>query len=294
MKKLWILVIPVLLLVTGFLLKSSSKQDVAARVSEQSFVQPAAPQSEEALRSLGYGGGDSQKPEVSRKVIQSGEVTIQVKQYERFFDALQKRMGRINGYVSNVQSQRSGDAVSSASLTLRVPPDQLNALVSWMREQGVLITERIQTEDISEQYYDLKARLENARRFENRLLEMLKSETGKLQDLILVEEKINQIREQIEQMEGKMRYFDALTSLATLSIQVQVESVYVPLQKPTFVKRALESAKESVNALWSATQEAAILLIVVLPWMIPATAMFYIMRLAFRYVRRNRRLTEAV
>jgi Domain of unknown function (DUF4349) len=288
MKKALLVVIPVLLLVAGFLFKGARKE--LSPVRAEMISQPASPGAEEQLRSLGY-GGDTLKPALTRKVIQSGEVTIQVKQYERFFEALQKRVGMINGYVSNVQSHRSGDAVSSASLTLRIPPEQLHSVVSWLREQGMLINERIQTEDISEQYYDLKARLENARRFETRLLEMLKSETGKLQDLILVEEKINQIREQIEQMEGKLRYFDALTNLATLSIQIQVESAYVPPQAPTFVQRAVRSAKKSWKALWSATQNAAILLIMVLPWMIPSVGMFYVMWFAVRYVRRNRRVT---
>lgn len=292
MKKLWILVIPILLLVAGFAFKSSSKRH-SVTTSQIEFAKLASPEEEKQLVALGYVSDGGRKPEVTRKVIQSGEVTIQVKQYERFFEALQKRIGMMNGYVSNVQSQRSGDVVSSASLTLRVPPEQLHTVVSWLREQGLVITEKIQTEDISEQYYDLKARLENARRFETRLLEMLKSETGKLQDLILVEEKINQIREQIEQMEGKLRYYDALTSLATLSIQVQVESIYVPPQKPTFVRRAIDSAQESINALWSATQEGAILLIVILPWMIPAIGLFYIARFAFRNIRRNRKSVEA-
>jgi hypothetical protein len=290
MKKVLLIVVAVLLLVASFLFKGSRKEASIAR--SQMVAQHGTPEeAEESLRSLGYGGEDATKPAPIRKVIQSGEVTIQVKQYERFFEAVQKRIGMMNGYVSNVQSQRSGNAVSSASLTLRIPPEQLHAVVSWLREQGMLINERIQTEDISEQYYDLKARLENARRFETRLLEMLKSETGKLQDLILVEEKINQIREQIEQMEGKLRYFDALTSLATLSIQVQVESKYVQLQAPTFIQRAVRSAKESLKALVAATQEAAILVIVILPWMIPAVGVYYFMRGAVRYVRRNRRVT---
>jgi primosomal protein N'' len=290
MKKVLLIVIPVLLLVAGFLLKGARKESSPARAEIVS--QPAAPEAEEQLQSLGY--VMDTKSTFTRKVIQSGEVTIQVKQYERFFKALQKRVGMIHGYVSNVQSQRSGDAVSSASLTLRIPPEQLHAVVSWLREQGMLITERIQTEDISEQYYDLKARLENAHRFETRLLEMLKSETGKLQDLILVEEKINQIREQIEQMEGKLRYFDALSTLANLSIQIQVESTYVSPQAPTFVQRAVRSAKESWKALGSATQEVAILLIMVLPWLIPATGMFYVLRFVVRHVGKGRKVVEAV
>ena len=292
MKKLWLLLIPVLLIVAVFVFKSAPRHSIARY--RMLMSQPASAEADKQLASLGYISEEApERNVVARKLIQSGEITIQVRQYERFLEALQKRIGVIDGYMSNVQSQRNGSAVSSASLTLRIPPKQLQGVVSWMREQGVIIAEKIQTEDISEQYYDLKARLENARRFENRLLEMLKSETGKLPDLILVEEKINQIREQIEQMEGKLRYYDALTSLATLSVQIQVESVYIPPQEPTFVQRAIDSAKDSIQALVAATQNAAILLIVVLPWMIPAIAFFYLARFAFRLVKRSRRAVHA-
>jgi hypothetical protein len=294
MKKALILVLPLATVLIFLGVVASKKEHSLVQHKMQSEPVSQARDTEN-MRALGYVAAEEETPIVARKIIQSGEVTIQVKRYQPFFSALEKRMKTLNGYMANIQSRRTGDTVSSASLTLRVPPERLTQLVSWLREQGNLSSEKITSEDISEQYYDLKARLENARRFENRLLEMLKSETGNLQELILVEEKLNQTREQIEQMEGKLRYFDALTNLATLIVQVQVESHYVPPDKPTFVQRARHAWRDSIDGMFAAGQALAILIVAALPWMLPVLLLFLLLRTFIRSIKRRRnRLAEAV
>jgi hypothetical protein len=71
-------------------------------------------------------------------------------------------------------------------------------MVSWLREQGIIQSENIKAEDVSEEYYDIQARLENAKRLEARLLDMVQKNTGKLADLVLLEEKLGEVRERIE------------------------------------------------------------------------------------------------
>jgi hypothetical protein len=298
MKKLLFLLIPIVVLALVFSRNDTEKAHQAIFAKEPAAI-PASASQDEKLRSLGY-TGDADKPQsiVVRKIIRSGEVTLQVKHYEPFFQALQKRIDLMGGFVANIQSQRSGESVSTAALTLRIPPAQLQMLVSWLREQGMIANEHIQAEDISEQYYDLKARLENAKRFESRLLEMIKTQTGNLQDLILVEGKLNEVREQIEQMEGKVRYFDALTDLATLTVQVQVESVYIPPVPPTFAHRVAAAWRNSLSGLFETSQAFALIVVAVTPWILPlmivAVVARFLVRFVWRMLRRNRGLQSAV
>jgi hypothetical protein len=273
MKKLLFLLIPIVILalVVSRPGKSITHPTVFADKDMQ-IAKPASlaasPQQDEE-RSLDYTAGGVKDPVVVRKIIHSGEITLQVKHYEPFFQALQKRVDMMGGFIANIQSQRNGESVSTASLTLRIPPAQLQMMVSWLREQGMIANEHIQAEDISEEYYDLKARLQNAQRFEARLLEMIKTQNGNLQDLILVEAKLNEVREQIEQMEGKVRYIDALTDLATLTLQVQVESVYVPPAPPTFLHRIAAAWRNSIAGLFETSQALALVVVAVVPWILP-------------------------
>src|SRR5262249_45857762 len=163
------------------------------------------------LKALGYltstDEGQAEAPIMERKIIKTGDVTIYIDNYDRFVNSLQNHVSSMRGYISQIQANRASFHFSNGLFVLRIPPERLTEFVSWLKEQGMVSSESIKADDISEQYYDLQARLDNARRFETRLLEMLKTQTGKLSDVVLVEEKLNEVREQIEQMEGKIKYF---------------------------------------------------------------------------------------
>ena len=71
---------------------------------------------------------------------------------------------------------------------------------------------------------DLAARAANGRRLEERLVELLRTRTGKLQDVLSVERELARVREEIERMEGRLRFSRPAPQLSTLSV-----SLYEPL-----------------------------------------------------------------
>jgi hypothetical protein len=234
----------------------------------------------------------AQATAMPRKIIKNGEIGLVVKSYDPFFNALQKQVADSGGYLSQIQVYRGTGSISSAQIVLRLPPEKLDPFIIWLRDQGILSSEKITAEDISEQYYDLQARLENARKFESRLLEMLKTQTGKLQDLVLVEEKLNQIREQIEQFEGKLRYFDNLVGMSTLTLNISVEEKYTSSKTVTFSDRASQAWNDSVQSLKDFFQTFGLILIAVVPWVIPFGVLiiigWYSVKLIWRLLKRHK------
>src|SRR5213079_2966484 len=75
-------------------------------------------------------------------------------------------------------------------------------------------------EDVGEEFVDVQARMDNARRLEQRLIGLLATRTGKLKDVLDVEQALAQVREEIERYEGRIRYLQAHTAMSTLSITV--------------------------------------------------------------------------
>jgi hypothetical protein len=65
---------------------------------------------------------------------------------------------------------------------------------------------------------DLTARVANSRRLEERLIDLLGTRTGRLQDVLSVERELARVREEIERMEGRLRYIKTRAALSTLSI----------------------------------------------------------------------------
>lgn len=229
-------------------------------------------------------------PEIIRKIVKTGDIRLVVKTYEPFSSALEKQVSVAGGYISQAQINRGPGEISSAQIILRIPPDKLDLLVSWLRDQGIVTSENIKADDISEQYYDLKSRLDNARKFEARLLDMLKTQTGNLQELVLVEEKLNQVREQIEQFEGKIRYFDNIAAMSTLTLNVSVEEHYVSPKSPTFGDRAAEVWRDSVQALVAFIQGLGLIVVGLIPWLIPLGIIlaigWYLLKFIWRFLTR--------
>jgi hypothetical protein len=73
---------------------------------------------------------------------------------------------------------------------------------------------------VSEEFVDLTARVANAHRLEDRLVELLRTRTGKLQDVLTVERELARVREEIERMEGRLRFLKSSAQLSTLSVNL--------------------------------------------------------------------------
>ncbi len=224
-------------------------------------------------------------PSPERKIITSGQVALTVKVYDPFYKALEQQLQQVGGYVSNLEATRDSGSVRFATITIRIPPARTNLMVSWLREQGMIQSENIKAEDVSEEYFDIQARLQNAKRLESRLLDMVQKNTGKLEDLILLEEKLGEVRENIEQMEGRIRNMDRLISLATLTLNVQVQSS-ITVATPTFASRALYAWKNSLKALKEVSQSGLLALIAILPWILPVGLAVVILMFVFKGIRR--------
>jgi Domain of unknown function (DUF4349) len=231
-------------------------------------------------------------PAPERKIITSGQVALTVKVYDSFYKSLEQQLQQVGGYVSNLEATRDSGAVRWATITIRIPPARTNLMVSWLREQGMIQSENIKAEDVSEEYYDIQARLANAKRLEARLLDMVQKNTGKLADLVLLEEKVGEVRENIEQMEGRIRNMDRLISLATLTLNVQVQST-TTIETPTFASRAIHAWKHSLKSLKEVSQSGLLVLIAILPWILPVSLAVVILMFVFKGIRRMFRTRTA-
>ena len=84
------------------------------------------------------------------------------------------------------------------------------------------------TEDVTKAYFDTDARLKNARVMEQRLIDMLKTKTGKVSDLLQVEKELGRVREEIEKMQGELKYWDSQVQFATVTISLAEKDMEEP------------------------------------------------------------------
>jgi hypothetical protein len=86
---------------------------------------------------------------------------------------------------------------------------------------------------VGEEFVDVTARMENARRLERRLVELLATRTGKLDDVLAVERELARVREEIERYEGRIRYLSAHVATSTIVATVHEKAPIVATQPGT-------------------------------------------------------------
>jgi hypothetical protein len=107
--------------------------------------------------------------------------------------------------------------------SLRIPAPQLVAAVAELKALGRVENEAQNGEEVTQQHADLLARLKNSRETELRLQDVLRTRTGKVKDILEVEEEIARVRGEIEQMEAEQQTLEHRVNFATIDLKLAEE-----------------------------------------------------------------------
>ena len=151
-------------------------------------------------------------------VIRTGFAGVEVDSLEPAMAALRLSAQQLGGYVANATVTSGREQHRSATLEVKVPAARFDDLISGLRPLGRVENVNVTAEDVGEEFVDVTARIANAKRLEERLIDLLATRTGKLQDVLNVERELARVREEIERHEGRLRYLKSRTALSTLSI----------------------------------------------------------------------------
>jgi hypothetical protein len=158
--------------------------------------------------------------DVSNMVIRTADVSIEVDSLEPAVARVRELAAQFGGYVASTDITTGKAQLRTARLEVKVPAQRFDESLSGLSPIGKLESVSVEAEDVGEQFVDVSARMENARRLERRLIDLLATRTGKLKDVLDVEQSLARVREEIERYEGRMRYLRAHTAMSTLSVTV--------------------------------------------------------------------------
>ena len=164
----------------------------------------------------------------NRKLIRNANVELEVVSFD---EAVQKIIVLANeerGYVATTNSEKQANGKLRGQVIAKVLPENLDRFLQKIRGLGELKNQMLGTEDVSKAYFDTDARLKNARVMEQRLIEMLKTKAGKVSDLLQVEKELGRVREEIEKMQGELKYWDSQVQFATVTISLAEKDMEEP------------------------------------------------------------------
>jgi len=194
-----------------------SLQDRKAKVDQDAAAQPAAQATPPSAAA---------PPE--QKLIRNANVEFEVANFETAADAITGIATEEQGYVATRNSARGANGKLSGTIVVKMPPRNLDGFLLKIHAVGELKSQTLGAEDVTKAYFDTDARLRNAKRMEERLLDLLARTTGKVSDLLQVEKELGRVRGQIEEMQGQLKYWDALVAYATVTVSLYEKEMNQP------------------------------------------------------------------
>jgi len=152
-----------------------------------------------------------------RMVIMAANLDIEVDDFDSSFNALIEMTETHNGFVQDSSSYTRSDGSKGGYATIRVPEDEFLDLILAFEELGRVSSKSISGEDVTEEYIDLNARLNNSRLEEKRLFEILDM-AADVEDILAVERELSRVRGEIERFEGRINYLEDRVSLSTITV----------------------------------------------------------------------------
>ena len=198
-----------------------------------------------------------------RKVIYDGQMQLEASDTRAAFDRIIALVQGAGGFIAatSIGDTTEEDEQPTISLTLRLPADSLTATLTQIRAVADrVVTESLQSQDVTDQFVDIEAQLRNLTALETELLALL----AELRDnnnadpskLLQVFDQIRATRGEIEQLEGRRQMLENLVSLATLHIGIVPLPASVPIvptdpawEPATQAKEALRDLVETMQGL---------------------------------------------
>jgi Domain of unknown function (DUF4349)/Putative zinc-finger len=222
-------------------------------------------------------------------IIRTAQLSVITKEFDKARANLEGILKRHRGYVGELKAGGSTGSGRSLTATLRVPADQLDATLTEVKTLGRVESESQSGQDVTSQYVDLQARLSNARNTEQRLTDLLRNRTGKLSDVLEVEQELDRVRGEIEQMEAERKNMSNQVSYATLNATI-AEDYKAQLQvvPPSTSTRLSNAAVEGYRSMADGVVSLALFLLSTGPSLLLwGVVLFLPARLIWKKVRRS-------
>lgn len=217
-------------------MRSPVPQVAATRVVEKEVMvevpaQPALP-AEESAGAAGPAPITTEALADVRKIIYEGNMYLVVEDTEKAAEEIQAMAVSAGGYVARMNGYRQGDRMVY-DITIRVPAEKFeNARISLRKLAVRVEREDISTQDVTDQYYDIEARLKTLKETEAELTELLRETRergGDVDEIMKIYDRLTRLRADIESLQGQLNRLDKLVAFSTLNIHLEPHILTEPI-----------------------------------------------------------------
>jgi uncharacterized protein DUF4349 len=272
---------------------ATAKPFVATDEVDKTEIQQAAQQNvslSDAVRA------EATAAAADRKIIRNADITIEVTSPTDAQHRVTSIAESHGGFVvtSEAKQRENSDPARRTldfKLVVRVPSDQFGVAFDEIKSlAGNTPEEHVASQDVTEDFIDLEARIKTQKALEAQFLEIMR-QAHKVEDALEVQTQIADVRTEIEKLEGRKRFLENRSSLSTITVNIQAPKPVIVVTGTGFGQSLREAVSDSIGMASDMVLFFARFLILMVP-----VAVFVILPsgLIIRYlVRRARRVRLA-
>lgn len=206
----------------------------------------------------------------NRKLIRTVSLSVETENYDALLDDVSARIAACGGYLEsmNADTRYSSDS-RYATMTVRIPAERLDEFVTAVSGISNVVQRAENTEDVTLTYVDLESHTNALRTEQERLIELL-AKAENLTEILEIEDRLTDVRYELEYMESQLRTYDNLVDYATVTLSISEVRKLTPtvVEEKGFWEKIGDGFMESLGSVWEGLKSLFSRLIIALPYLL--------------------------
>ena len=217
---------------------------------------------------------------LDRKLIRTATMRIETDAVSEKFEEIGNIAVSSGGLVFSSSFGNNGES-QTASITIRIPGERYEQALVQLRKLGEVREENSSSSDVTTEYTDLNSQLTNLQATERGYLQLL-GRAGTIEEILVVQDRLQGVRSQIEQTQGRINLLTNQTDLATITVHLAPPIAGKVNDGETGIGSPIEVAEAAWEASLATLLGLAIVVVAIVAygwWLAPVAAgVWYVTR----------------
>ena len=223
---------------------------------------------------------------VGRKLIRTFDLEVETLEFDSFVASVKKEVSSLGGYIESSSTSGNSYNYSSnryASFVCRVPSDKLDEFINTVGGLGNVTYSYEDTTDVTLNYVDTEARIKSLQTEYDQLLELL-GEAENIDTIILLQQRLTEVRYQLESYQSQLRTYDNLVDYSTVNLNVnEVKRITAPEQE-TVWERIQSDFSDNIYDIWVGAEDLLVWFVANIPYFIIWAVIIVLIVLVIRFI----------
>ncbi len=232
-----------------------------------------------------------------RKLIKNVDMNVETREYDKLLAAVESKVTELGGYIESLDAYNGSTyydyrPTRNANMTIRIPKDRLEEFLNTVSDLGNVTSRSENVQDVTLTYVDLESHRDALKTEQERLLQLLE-QAESIEDIITIEQRLSDVRYQLESMESQLRSYDNQVDYSTVYLYINEVEVYTPVEEETTWERISTGFMDSLKSIGEGIKEAAIWFVINIPYLVIWAVVILIIILILKKIKKRTKRIRA-